>query len=130
MILSANCPYFSRMLNSGLRESTQAKISIDISFDLWYQIMVYCYGGKVIIDSENCVELLRIADKFGLPGLKILCELYIGKAIDEENVEAIQQIASLFNSERLMSHCEFKSKKIKIPDPMLIVDTIERVEKV
>jgi len=117
LILSANCPYFSRMLNNGLRESKESQIVINnMSYDICYQIMVYCYGGKVQFTPENCVELLQIADEFDLPKLKILCELFIGQRLDTDNMDDIEQIATIYNAPRLKKHCEHK-KKVKDNNP-------------
>jgi len=131
LILSANCPYFSRMLNSGLRESKESQIIVNnMSYDIWHQIMVYCYGGKVQFTLENCVELLQVADEFGLPKLKILCELYIGQRLETDNVDDIEQIATIYNAPRLKKHCEHK-KKVKGSETIMTLEqTYEKaVEK-
>jgi len=120
LILSENCPYFSRMLNSGLRESKESQIVVNnMSYEIWRQIMVYCYGGKVQFTPENCIELLQVADEFGLPKLKILCELYIGQSIEADNINDIEQIAIIYNAPRLKKHCEYK-RKVKRTDPMMM----------
>jgi len=108
LLLSANCPYFSRMLNNGLKESKESEIAINVSYDIWRQVMVYCYGGKVELTPENCVELLQVSDEFGLPKLKILCELYIGQTMDQENLTEVENIASIYNAMRLKKYCEHK----------------------
>jgi len=129
-LLSVNCPYFSRMLNSGLRESKESQIVINnMSYDICHQIMVYCYGGKVQFTLENCVELLQVADEFGLPKLKILCELYIGQRLDTDNVDDIEQISTIYNAPRLKKHCEHK-RKGKESEPLPLEQTYEMaVEK-
>jgi hypothetical protein len=106
LLLSANCPYFSRMLNNGLKESKESEIAINVSYDIWRQVMVYCYGGKVELTPENCVELLQVSDEFGLPKLKILCELYIGQSMDQDNIMEIEYIATIYNALRLKKYCE------------------------
>jgi len=107
------------MLNSGLRESKESQIVINnMSYDICHQIMVYCYGGKVQFTPENCVELLQVADEFGLPKLKILCELFIGQRLETDNVDDIEQIATIYNAPRLKKHCEHK-KKVKDINPLL-----------
>jgi len=122
LILSANCPYFSRMLNNGLKESNESVIAINVSYDLWRQVMVYCYGGKIELTPENCVELLQVSDEFGLPKLKILCELYIGQSMDQENLNDIENIATIYNAMRLKKYCEhLKTAHKDNCDPMNVL---------
>jgi hypothetical protein len=124
-ILSANCPYFSRMLNNGLKESNESEIAINVSYDIWRQVMVFCYGGKLELTPENCVELLQVADEFGLPKLKILCELYIGQKMDQESVDEVENIANIYNAPRLKKYCEHKkTDKAKCEDFNVVADQV------
>jgi len=96
------------MLNSGLRESMASHIVINnMSYTSWNQMMVYSYGGPVHFTPDNCVEFLQVADEFGLPRLKILCELYIGQRLELDEVSEVEPIASLYNAPRLKKQCEY-----------------------
>jgi len=110
------------MLNNGLKESNESVIAINVSYDLWRQVMVYCYGGKIELTPENCVELLQVSDEFGLPKLKILCELYIGQSMDQENLNDIENIATIYNAMRLKKYCEhLKTAHKDNCDPMNVL---------
>lgn len=106
-ILAANCAYFQRMFTNGLRESRASVIHIpNVSREAFVQVLTHCYGGHVRLTSENCVEILRVSDEYGLPSLHIACELFIGKHVDTDNVDEIKALANLFNARRLKQHCK------------------------
>jgi len=121
VVLAANCPYFEAMFAGGLREAGESIISIHhVSHDIFYQVLVFLYGGQVDFTPKNCIELLRVADEYGLEDLKILCELYIHSGVEMENVDTIEQAANIYNATRLARYC--KEFKEVLPEPSLVVE--------
>jgi len=90
--------------------------------------MVFCYGGKLQATPENCVELLQVADEFGLPKLKILCELYIGQSMDMDNIDEVENIATIYSATRLKQYCEhMRTDKDKCPLFLTETDMCEMI---
>jgi len=107
VILAANCPYLSKMFSSGLQESKQSAIQIThVPYEIFLQVVHHCYGGKVQFSSENCVDLLQVADLFGLDYLKLMCELFIGKQVDNDNCKEVIHVSQMYNAPRLANLCE------------------------
>eukprot|EP01127_Copromyxa_protea_P016293 TRINITY_DN4813_c0_g1_i1.p1 TRINITY_DN4813_c0_g1~~TRINITY_DN4813_c0_g1_i1.p1 ORF type:complete len:704 (-),score=87.72 TRINITY_DN4813_c0_g1_i1:144-2255(-) len=95
--------YFEGMFGAGLRESKQHRIPLpDLGSEEFIQVMTFVYGGSVKFSGDNCIEILRIADVFGLEDLKILAELFLGNHVDGENAEDLLEISQFFNAPRLM----------------------------
>lgn len=106
-VVLSKCAYFDGMFGAGLRESKQDRIPIsDISPDVFMEVLKFIYGGAVRFTGDNCIEILRAADIFGLEDLKILCELFVGNHVDGDNKEDLLEISEIFNAPRLMRNCK------------------------
>eukprot|EP01126_Amoeba_proteus_P003893 TRINITY_DN11313_c0_g1_i6.p1 TRINITY_DN11313_c0_g1~~TRINITY_DN11313_c0_g1_i6.p1 ORF type:complete len:768 (+),score=151.84 TRINITY_DN11313_c0_g1_i6:269-2572(+) len=72
-VILASCGYFAGMFGSGLRESKESTITMfHISPEVFLEVMNFLYGGNVHLTTDNCIEILEVADRFGLEDLKIL----------------------------------------------------------
>jgi hypothetical protein len=99
--------YFEGMFGAGLRESQQLRISIaEISPDVFLEVLTFVYAGAVKFSGDNCIEILRAADVFGLEDLKILAELFVGNHVDGDNAGDLLEISQIFNAPRLMRNCK------------------------
>lgn len=67
---------------------------------------MFIYGGTVRFTGDNCIEILRSADIFGLEDLKLLCELFLGNHVDGDNKADLLEISQIFNAPRLMRNCK------------------------
>lgn len=66
----------------------------------------YIYTDEVEISEDDAVELLTLANQYALDKLKALCEDFIEKGIDVENVAWLLGLAfssSSLNSQKLLS---------------------------
>ena len=83
-------------------ESTQNVVKIDdFSDDIVKGMLDYIYTGQTGSLPENASELLRIADKYQLLGLKEDCERAIKKNLTVENAAEILVLAHLHSAEKL-----------------------------
>jgi hypothetical protein len=101
-IIEVNSRYFESMFHSGLKESIRGEIIIEgIEYDVFLQVLYHLYGGQAKFTHDNCIPLLRIADKFCIDSLKLACELYIGNyaEIDDDLIDLVV----MYNATRLSS---------------------------
>ena len=99
---SVRSPVFSRMFSSGMLESTQNVVKIDdFSDDIVKGMLDYIYTGQTGSLPENASELLRIADKYQLLGLKEDCERVIEKNLTIENAAEILALAHIHSANKL-----------------------------
>ena len=90
-ILVAQCDHFKAMFTSGMKESTQTKIDIqDWSYSSYIHMIEYLYTGCIKDFNPTIgLEILGLADAYGLENLKSLCENTLIHNVDNENVVAL-----------------------------------------
>jgi speckle-type POZ protein len=106
-ILAARSPVFRSMFTNGMRESTEGTIHIpDIDKQLFQEMLSHIYTCKCDPDllNERTVELLAVADKYDLAGLKLLCEQVMLKRITKGNASAILATADMYHAPVLKKH--------------------------
>lgn len=98
----------AKLFNSGMKESITKEIIItDISHNVFLHFLGYIYSDFVKIEPENVMELLCVADKYGITRLKRICELYILESqINFENVVQFLDVADRCNALELRSVCQ------------------------
>ena len=81
-VLSKGSTFFEKLLNSGMKESTEGVIRLEMLTEfVMRQIMEFMYTGRVQISTEsNAQELIAMADYLVLPKLKTLA----GKVLVEK----------------------------------------------
>lgn len=87
-ILQAQCDFFRSMFTNGMKETNQTEIEIfDWSHNSFLYMIEYLYTGQ--IDNFNklvAIEVLGLADAFGIENLKVLSENTLIHNVDNENV--------------------------------------------
>eukprot|EP00908_Phaeocystis_cordata_P025286 Transcript_7738.p1 GENE.Transcript_7738~~Transcript_7738.p1 ORF type:complete len:543 (+),score=218.20 Transcript_7738:122-1750(+) len=95
-ILTARCEAFRLMFNSAMREGSAACPQVPIkeaSFGAFQCVLQYIYGGAVQVPEELAVELLGLADRYLLDGLKILSGFTLARMVSVDTVCRIIQAA-------------------------------------
>tara|TARA_B100000524_G_scaffold311955_1_gene188725 strand:- start:198 stop:776 length:579 start_codon:yes stop_codon:yes gene_type:complete len=80
------------MFNSSMREGKKPGEHIvvrEASHDAFMCMLRFIYGGDVVVPQELAVELLGLADRYLLEGLKLLCGLTLARMISVELVTRI-----------------------------------------
>ena len=90
-ILVSQCDHFKAMFTSGMKESTQAKIEItDWSYSSYLHMIEYLYTGWIQNFNPTIgLDILGLADAYGLENLKSLWENTLIHNVDNENVVAL-----------------------------------------
>ena len=97
-ILTARCEAFRVMFNSSMREglngSSCAQVPIhEVSHAAFGCMLQYVYGGAVDVPEEVAVELLGLADRYLLDGLKLLCGFTLARMVGVDTVAGVIQAA-------------------------------------
>ncbi|CAG7666507.1 unnamed protein product [Allacma fusca] len=108
VIVAARCDWFRRALLSGMKESIQKRIVIhDCSVAVFQQFLRYVYTGQFGTDvSEYLSELIALADRYEIDGLKSSCEQELAlRHLDENSVIYLLSMADQFNARSLRRSC-------------------------
>ena len=114
-ILTARCEAFRLMFNSPMREGTggregdaaggagtragRTEVAIEEASHAAFRCMLlYVYGGAVHVPEEFAVELLGLADRFLLGGLKQLCGFTLARMVAVDTVALIIQAAERWDA--------------------------------
>ncbi|GAM21413.1 hypothetical protein SAMD00019534_045880 [Acytostelium subglobosum LB1] len=108
VILECRSTFFKSFFTSGMKETFSELIEIHGPFELddfvLYLKYLYC-GDEFIINNDNIVDILRIADYFNESCLKSCCERFLSSSIDNDNVCFLLQTSSNYNATQLKRVC-------------------------
>ena len=76
-----------------------------VSRRVFERIVRYVYTNRCELDADIVYDVLEAADQFLLPGLKIICGLFIAECLEVENVMEVLRTARLFTLHRLEDAC-------------------------
>uniref|UniRef100_A0A0K0EN21 BTB domain-containing protein n=1 Tax=Strongyloides stercoralis TaxID=6248 RepID=A0A0K0EN21_STRER len=116
-ILASQSSVFKAMLmKTNIKEEVDNTIIIkDFTPETVSKMIEYLYSGKIITELkvDECIQLLRLAEKYYLKRLKILCEEKLSAKISIENFCTLVEEADNNNSDFLMKACVEKFRKIQ-----------------
>ncbi|XP_060077823.1 rho-related protein racA-like [Ylistrum balloti] len=117
-VLTARCEIMAAMFRGHFAEGQTTISMVDIpatSVECFLALLEYLYTDQAPIEDIEVMELIVLADKYGLKRLTNLCEMYITKEIDkcvannvgtaEIDVIGILQTSQNINAEQLCSWC-------------------------
>uniref|UniRef100_A0AC34FX03 BTB domain-containing protein n=1 Tax=Panagrolaimus sp. ES5 TaxID=591445 RepID=A0AC34FX03_9BILA len=107
-VLSAESPVFKRMIQSGMQESKENKVTIiDFDFKTVESAVKYCYGfeDSNLWTIEKAANLLQFSDKYDMKELKTFVENLLPSQITVMNVCKIANASILSNSIKLRQKC-------------------------
>eukprot|EP01132_Coremiostelium_polycephalum_P007415 gene7415-9116_t len=112
IILSSRNDYFKTMFECGFRERGQKVYDVgqDISNDIFKICLEYIYGNDdSLVNADNAVDLLFIADRFMIEDLKLVCENFL-EGLVVSNIRTLESFSheSKKNSENATSPSEIE----------------------
>ncbi|XP_020630136.1 kelch-like protein 12 [Orbicella faveolata] len=87
-VLAASSPFFLSLLESGMRESTEQLIRIELeeaTAAVMEGVLKYIYTGNVLVTGESGHNLIATADYLLLPGLKTVAGNFTKDTVTIEN---------------------------------------------
>jgi ankyrin repeat protein len=118
--LLAHCSdVFRAMLYGGMREASEARVSLTISqrydggdasriataFSRFLNSEHFGVGDGEVLETEDILPLLTVAEQYGVVRLRQLCEDFLAKSINGENVCGLLQFADMFSAGQLRASC-------------------------
>lgn len=103
-ILCARSSYFRGMFTSGLKESAEHLITIkDVDKAMFKELLRYIYCGFINeqVLHDHTIEILAIADKFDVEGLRNKCESLLVQRVTKSNAASILQAADMYHALKL-----------------------------
>jgi hypothetical protein len=103
-ILCVRSSYFRGMFTSGLRESAEQVIALkDVDKVMFKELLRYIYCGNINeqVLHDQTIEILAIADKFDVEGLRNKCEALLLQRVTKSNASAILQAADTYHALKL-----------------------------
>ena len=88
VLLAASSPFFWNLLTSGMRESNENVIKVELeeaTEAVMEDVLLYIYTGNVLITDERVHNLIATANYLFLPGLKTLASNFIERNLTPEN---------------------------------------------
>jgi GTPase SAR1 family protein len=91
-LLCCNCDVMSAMFSNSFSETEDNMVVIDeIEYDTFIAFLEYLYTAHCPIESLDAVDVMIIANQYGMSRLVTLCELYISKSIEKATTDAIEK---------------------------------------
>ena len=107
-VLATQSEVFAAMFTHNMKENKESKVKIeDCNSEIFKEVLRYIYTGQVAGVETVVDDLLHIADKYMLQGLKLICENNLIKNLSNENIFDHLSIATKYNLSSL------KKKAIK-----------------
>lgn len=101
-VLASRSSVFKAMLTSGMLESAQNTVEInDFEEEVVNAMLEYMYTGETPSLNEKAPDLMQIAEKYDLSGLKEDCEHAIAANLTVDNCAEILVLAHLHNAAQL-----------------------------
>ena len=103
-ILAQRSSYFDAMLSHDMVESRENKVDlVDLEADTAEDLLTFIYTGKVTDVGEKATNLLDVADKYGISGLKEMSEAALCAKMNIDNVLNMLVLADLHNAPSVKS---------------------------
>ncbi|XP_037045183.1 speckle-type POZ protein-like [Bradysia coprophila] len=104
-ILAARSSVFAAMLGTNMTEKQQNTVEIlDFDTDVVRGMLQYLYTGETELIGRHAPDLLRIAEKYDLAGLKEACEHAICDDLNVDNAAMLLNLAHMHNA-TLLKQC-------------------------
>jgi hypothetical protein len=142
-ILSGRSTYFENIFSNTankqpLHRDRKARYCLDrpdVDPKTFLKVLEYCYTGVVKLKLDNVLEILALAEDFGIRSLKILCQRYLTHNIDTANACMLLEMSVKFNATELTEYVlSFIEKREHVKEVLksnscakLLKDTLIRI---
>jgi len=101
-VLAARSSVFAAMFNTNMVEKELNSVEItDFEDEIVKAMLEYLYTGETEVLAERAPDLLQIAEKYDLAGLKEDCEYTIADNLNVENAAQVLVMAHMYNANLL-----------------------------
>jgi len=106
-LLAARSENFRAMLVNEMTEANSKIIILkEIKYDILLLLVQYLYTDAVAINEANVVDLLIASDRFQIKRLQAMCEDFVMKSIELDNVCNLFELADKVHASQLKVFCK------------------------
>ena len=132
-VISAASPFFSKLLNSDMREKEEGVIRFEeISESILGVIVKFIYTGSIEVNRENAMNLIIAADYLLLESLKVIAGRFLEKQMSNYNCISTLHFAEKYGCQELVlrstNFIQDNFTSVAMSDEFLNLD-VEEVEK-
>ncbi|KAL3098237.1 hypothetical protein niasHS_002073 [Heterodera schachtii] len=99
VVLAARSPVFSAMLEPHTEEAQKSEVFYeDIDFEVMREMLFYMYSGRSPLLQQMALDLLAVADRFQLIGLKEMADQVLRAGLSTDNVCRNLVLADMHNA--------------------------------
>ena len=104
-VLSAASPFFSKLLQSDMRENREGIVRFEeILGSVMEDVLEFIYTGSVEITQENSKDLIAAANYLLIPGLKKLSGRFLERQMSKANCISTFYFAEMYQCDELISN--------------------------
>ena len=104
-VLSAASPFFSKLLESDMRENREGIIRFEeISGVVMEDVLEFIYTGSVEVTQENSKDLIAAANYLLIPGLKKLSGRFLEQQMSKSNCISTCYFAEMYQCDELITN--------------------------
>jgi len=117
-IICCRCaPMGAMFTNPHFLESNMKVLPVlDVTFEIFCEMMEFIYTGNCNITEYNATELLVVANLYHLQRLKEMCEKAIEAGVDDQNRIQLLQFSNIYQAMQLEEICAHAIVKMKDKD--------------
>ena len=104
LILASSSQYFHNLFIEN-NEVSEIHLEVADPNNVFPDVIKYIYSGDVVINSENSIPLLALADKLDLSDLKTQSSRYLAGSIRHENCISMLKRAFEFDAKEVIDKC-------------------------
>jgi speckle-type POZ protein len=99
VVLGARSPVFAAMFEPHTEEAQKAEVHYnDIDYDVMREMLFYMYSGRSPLLQQMALDLLAVADRFQLNGLKEMADQVLRNGLSNDNVCRNLVLADMHNA--------------------------------
>lgn len=106
-ILSVRSPVLAAMFENDMTEKKTGIVNIiDCNPESFRTFLLYLYSGEFNFSKCDVFDLYKIADKYDVPELKLICVDFMFKRLSVNNVLKTYALGHQFNEETLITNAQ------------------------
>lgn len=103
LILAARCPVLSAKIEGQISKKKSGIVNIvDCDPKVFYMFLLYLYSGELNFSNCDAFSLYKIASKYDMPELKVLCIDFMIRSLSVKNVCQTYVLGHSFNEDELL----------------------------
>uniref|UniRef100_A0A0K2TFI6 Putative LOC101862921 [Aplysia californica] n=1 Tax=Lepeophtheirus salmonis TaxID=72036 RepID=A0A0K2TFI6_LEPSM len=92
-VLASCSPWFDTNLKVYKTTKETVEVTQCKNYEIFHQLLTYCYTGQIIVDKNNVPELLHLSNYYAIFKLKSYCSEYLERNLNSRNCVFVLEMA-------------------------------------